>query len=88
VPAPRVLSRAAEGGFRYEMAMLDTVLLGHPGRIPGQSKIGFYVEPFKYKTFLDHLSCLAEDRQSVLKDLGLSSIPIPSLPKEWPSDSL
>ena len=88
VPASRVMSHAADGFFKDELTLLDSVLLGHPGRIPGSSVIGYYLEKMKYERLQEHLTRLAVDRQGTLQSLNLPPPPIPTLPSAWPIDSL
>ena len=87
-PAFRALSRVAEGHFRDEMALLDSVLLAHPCQVPESNEVGYCLEKWKYDRLQELLSRLSVDRQSVLRNMNLSSPSIPSLPLEWPINSL
>ena len=87
-PGSRMLSRTAEGHFKDEMALLDSVLLNHPSQVSRSGEIGYYIEPFKYKRLQDSLNRLIRDHSSVLQSLNLNSPNIPTLPQEWPRDSL
>ena len=43
------------------MNLLDSVLLAHPGQVPGNSEIGYYIEPLKYESLQESLNHLAQD---------------------------
>jgi len=70
VPAYRVMSHAADEFFKDELTLLDSVLLGHPGCIPGSSVIGYYLEMMKYERVQEHLTHLTVDHQGTLQSLN------------------
>ena len=88
VPAPRLLSHSAEGHFKDEMSLLDTVLYTHPGWASKKREIGYYNELFKYWRLIQILTLIAESREDLLQSLNLSPPTIPSLLTESSADSL
>ena len=88
VPALRSMSRLAEGHFKEELSLLDSVLLAMPGRVADSNEIGYYIDPFKYQMLQEALTCLAQDRKDLLQQMNLDPPAIPSLPSEWSTDSL
>ena len=88
VPSARVLHRHAYGFFKDELALLESALLGHPGRVSARSSIGYYLDPWKYKRLQSALSRLLVERQNEFQQLRLPTPPLPTLPSQWSSDSL
>ena len=87
-PGTRPLTRYAINFYREELSLLHAVLLGHPARISEHGSVGYYIDPYKYKKLLEVLERIAHEKESLLQDLELSPPKIPTLPSEWPSDSL
>ena len=87
-PGSRPLTRYAMNYFREELLLLHAVLLGHPARISEHGSIGYYIDPYKYKKLLEVLERIACEKKGLMQSLELSPPKIPTLPSEWPSDSL
>ena len=68
--------------------LLNAVLLGHPGRVGEQGSVGYYIDPFAYEKLLKALDHVTRERESLMQDLALTPPQVPTLPLEWPSDSL
>jgi len=86
-PGYRPLSPCAEGLFKEELNLLDSLLFAQPVVLSRQT-LRFRLDPWKYDSLLMELQKIEEKRSPTLKNFSIISPKIPSLPEDWPSDSI
>ena len=87
-PPARTLNRSAEGAFRKELALLSSVLLCFQWLDPNSSKEGYQFDKWKYKQLITQLQNIAAERYLYAQALVVQPPSLPSLPNQWPIDSL
>ncbi|KAF8586348.1 hypothetical protein K439DRAFT_1615187 [Ramaria rubella] len=86
-PGFRAMVLYSERVFKYQLDHLDAALVAYPVQL-SEDEVGYCFDLRKYGSVIDCMEKIAIKRSGVLERYSLPAPSIPSLPKEWTSDSL
>ncbi|KAF8589771.1 hypothetical protein K439DRAFT_1612567 [Ramaria rubella] len=86
-PGFRAMALYSERVFKYQLDHLDAALVAYPVQL-SEDEVGYCFDLRKYGSVIDCMEKIAIKCSGVLERFSLPAPSIPSLPKEWTSDSL
>ncbi|KAF8580437.1 hypothetical protein K439DRAFT_1619799 [Ramaria rubella] len=86
-PGFRAMALYSESVFKYQLDHLDAALVAYPVQL-SEDEVGYCFDLRKYDSVIDCMEKIAIKCSGVLERYSLPAPSIPSLLKEWTSDSL